>query len=143
MYSTKQVIVMRTDLNMRKGKMVAQGAHASIAFLTRRLATRVANAIDSVPKAIFDTLDYRMEIGLNDREIRWLHTSFAKICVGVDSEAQLLNIRDKAQAAGVEVHVITDNGKTEFAGVPTITCLAIGPDYCDKIDAITGSLKLL
>jgi peptidyl-tRNA hydrolase len=26
----KQLIVMRTDLNMRKGKMIAQGAHASI-----------------------------------------------------------------------------------------------------------------
>ena len=29
----KQVIVMRRDLNMRKGKMVAQGAHASMAVL--------------------------------------------------------------------------------------------------------------
>ena len=33
--ATKQVIVMRTDLNMRKGKMIAQGSHASLAFLTR------------------------------------------------------------------------------------------------------------
>ena len=29
----KQVIVLRKDLNMRKGKMVAQGAHASMAAL--------------------------------------------------------------------------------------------------------------
>lgn len=36
MGKTKQVIVMRTDLNMRKGKMIAQGSHASIAFLTRK-----------------------------------------------------------------------------------------------------------
>lgn len=28
--NVKQVIVMRKDLNMRKGKMIAQGAHASV-----------------------------------------------------------------------------------------------------------------
>ena len=33
----KQVIVMRKDLNMRKGKMVAQGAHASIAIVLEML----------------------------------------------------------------------------------------------------------
>lgn len=29
----KQVIIIRTDLNMRKGKMIAQGAHASVNYL--------------------------------------------------------------------------------------------------------------
>ena len=32
----KQVIVMRKDLGMRKGKMIAQGAHASLKVLTDR-----------------------------------------------------------------------------------------------------------
>jgi PTH2 family peptidyl-tRNA hydrolase len=45
--------------------------------------------------------------------------------------------------AGLEVHLITDNGKTEFHGEPTRTCLAIGPDDAEKIDAITGRLQLL
>jgi len=40
-YRTKQVIVMRKDLNMRKGKMIAQGAHASMAFLTSRTQSRI------------------------------------------------------------------------------------------------------
>lgn len=66
-----------------------------------------------------------------------------KIYVRVDSEAELLEIAQKAQEAGLIVHVITDAGHTEFAGVPTKTCLAIGPDEADKIDAVTGNLKLL
>ena len=45
-----------------------------------------------------------------------------------------MEIHDKALAAGLEVHLITDSGKTEFHGEPTNTCLAIGPDEADKID---------
>jgi len=42
----------------------------------------------------------------------------------------------------LETHLITDNGTTEFNSVPTNTCIAIGPDYSDKIDMITKHLKL-
>ena len=61
----------------------------------------------------------------------------------VDGEEELLQIYDRALEAGLEVHLITDSGKTEFHGQPTNTCLAIGPDETDKIDAITGHLRLL
>jgi PTH2 family peptidyl-tRNA hydrolase len=61
----------------------------------------------------------------------------------VDSEEELMQIHDKAVEAGLEVHLITDSGRTEFHGQPTRTCLAIGPDEADKIDAITGHLELL
>ena len=54
-----------------------------------------------------------------------------------------MEIHDKALEAGLEVHLITDRGKTEFHGEPTNTCLAIGPDEADKIDEITGDLQLL
>ena len=54
-----------------------------------------------------------------------------------------MQIHDKALEAGLEVHLITDSGRTEFHGQPTRTCLAIGPDEADKIDAITGHLQLL
>ncbi|MCA9071910.1 MAG: hypothetical protein KDA84_23440, partial [Planctomycetaceae bacterium] len=37
----------------------------------------------------------------------------------------------------------THSCKTEFHGVPTPTCLAIGPAGADKIDEITGKLQLL
>ncbi len=49
---------------------------------------------------------------------------------------------NKAVAAGLEVYLITDNGKTEFHGRPTRTCLAIGPDDAEGGDPITGDLEL-
>jgi len=120
----KQIIAVRNDLNMRRGKMIAQGAHASIMFLVQRLC---------------DPQD-----GSKDHAIQeWLNDGMTKICVRVDSEAELLEIAQKAEAAGLTVHVITDAGHTEFAGVPTKTCLAIGPDEEAKIDAVTGNLQLL
>ena len=41
--NTKQVIVIRKDLNMRLGKSVAQGSHASISFLTRKIQSNRKN----------------------------------------------------------------------------------------------------
>ena len=73
----------------------------------------------------------------------WLAGTFAKVCCRVNSEAELAEIHDKALEAGLEVHLITDSGRTEFHGQPTRTCLAIGPDDADKIDAVTGDLELL
>ena len=124
---TKQVIVMRHDLKMRRGKQIAQGSHASMAFLTRKLQKHGQLTLD----------DFSPE------EQAWLTASFAKICCRVNSEEELLEIRDKAIAAGLEVHLITDSGKTEFHGVPTNTCLAIGPDEAEKINEVTGHLELL
>jgi peptidyl-tRNA hydrolase, PTH2 family len=137
---TKQVIVMRTDTNppMRKGKMVAQGAHASIAFLTRRIerlavGERYPQGYDGDPWAFLD-LTWAMR--------EWMADSFAKVCCRCDSLDDLMAIKAKAEAAGLEVHLVTDSGRTEFSE-PTVTCLAIGPDYVDRIDPITGHLKLL
>lgn len=118
----KQVIVIRKDLNMRKGKMVAQGSHASIAFLTRRLEN---------------------EQPLTPVQKLWLDHSFAKICVSVDSEQELLDIQKQAQQQNIECHLVTDEGRTEFNGTPTHTCLALGPDYDYVIDPVTKHLKLL
>lgn len=118
----KQVIVMRKDLNMRKGKMVAQGSHASIAFLTKRLQKNES---------------------LTDVQKEWLENSFTKICVSVENEKELLAIKEKAENNNVECHLVTDNGLTEFKGVPTNTCLALGPDHSEVLDLISGDLKLL
>ena len=123
----KQVIVMRHDLKIRRGKQIAQGAHAAMSFICRRLQER-----DSVSLGDF-----------TDAQRAWLTGSFAKVCCRVDSEEELMLIHGKAVEAGLEVHLITDSGRTEFHGQPTRTCLAIGPDEADKIDAITGHLQLL
>jgi PTH2 family peptidyl-tRNA hydrolase len=123
----KQVIVLRKDLNMRKGKMVAQGAHASMAAILK-LAVREGN---------------RLVIPLDERIEPWLLGRFTKICVSVNSEAELLAIHEKSLAAGVLTALILDSGVTEFGGVPTNTAVAVGPDQVGKVDAITGGLPLL
>ena len=126
----KQVIVMRNDLNMRKGKMIAQGSHASMMFLVESLMAAARDPAGS----------FHLDAGA----WRWLASGrMSKICVRVDSEAELLDVAAKAQAAGLPVHVITDAGLTEFGGVPTRTCAAIGPAAASSIDPITGHLKLL
>lgn len=121
----KQVIVIRRDLKMRRGKEIAQGAHASMMWLSDRLR--------------------RFNFGsphLSVEEMEWLRGSFAKITVQVNSEEELLTILNAAKAKGLTAHLVTDSGKTEFDGVPTNTCCAIGPHEADKIDEITRELKL-
>ena len=127
MDAVKQVIVMRKDLGMRKGKMIAQGAHASMSFICRRLQETGSVSFDDFTEA----------------QRAWLTGAFAKVCCRVNSEEELMEIHDKALKAGLEVHLITDSGETEFHGEPTNTCLAIGPDGADKIDTVTGDLQLL
>lgn len=127
--NTKQVIVMRTDLNMRKGKMIAQGAHASLGIFSKTFLY--------IPE--FNCHVVKVTAEAED----WLNNSYTKICVGVDSEAALMDIYQKAIAVQVPAIVVTDNGKTEFDGIPTVTCAAIGPARSEVIDEITGGLKLL
>ncbi|MBX3423178.1 MAG: aminoacyl-tRNA hydrolase [Pirellulaceae bacterium] len=125
--SIKQVIVMRHDLKMRRGKQIAQGAHASMSFLVQRLQSLGTICLDDFPH----------------HERAWLMGSSAKVCCRCDSEQDLMAIHDRAIELGLAVHLITDSGKTEFHGQPTRTCLAIGPDFAQKIDQVTGHLELL
>lgn len=128
----KQVIVMRNDLEMRKGKMIAQGAHASMIFLIKNMR------MDGDNKAVgLGT------IALSKKEMDWVQGIFTKICVRVDSEEELLDIHHAALDAGLVSNLVTDAGITEFHGLPTHTCCAIGPDDVEKVDLITGGLKLL
>src|SRR4051812_13585610 len=119
----KQVIVVRHDLHMRLGKAIAQGSHASMMFLVQRMATGQP---------------------LSDDEEAWFaESAMTKICVRVDSADELDAIEIDARARQLPVHVITDAGRTEFRGVPTKTCLAIGPADEALVNQVTGSLKLL
>ena len=135
---TKQVIVMRKDLNMRKGKMIAQGAHASLKAVLDSF--RSYSTSDG-------TLIYEAEFGTGEDCVmhNWLTGNFAKICVSVDSEEELMNIYNKAKAINdfIPLSLIRDAGLTEFGGVPTYTCICIGPYISEEIDKITGHLKLL
>ena len=136
--ATKQVIVIRKDLKMRRGKEIAQGAHASIKFLVDRIKEHVSTGGSS------DTWDERPIdfMRFSDAEKEWMEGLFKKVCLQVNSEDELIGIYMAAKKAGLETHLITDSGLTEFNGVPTKTCLAIGPDEESKIDEITGKLSL-
>ena len=65
-----------------------------------------------------------------------------KICLGVESKAELIDIYNKAKEANLPVYTVTDAGHTELEP-GTVTCLAIGPAKDEDIDKITGNLKLL
>jgi len=115
----KQVILIRKDLKMRRGKEIAQGSHASMAFLIKYPIPNKAPIIKE-----------------------WLEGGQTKICLQIHSEEELLELFKQADMAGLRANVITDAGRTEFNGVPTRTCLAIGPDKGEAIDKITKHLKL-
>jgi PTH2 family peptidyl-tRNA hydrolase len=132
----KQVIVMRKDLKMRRGKEIAQGSHASMSFLSRRLQEMLKRQYEEG----YDLPS--LETAFSDAELEWLQGLFTKVCLQVDSEDELVAVHIAALDAGLECHLIEDSGATEFHGVKTKTCLAIGPDDADKINEVTGHLKL-
>lgn len=116
----KQVIVLRKDLGMRKGKMVAQGAHASLGAIL-----------------------HEGKLKTNDDVKAWLEGRFTKVCVSVNSEEELLEVYNKAKSLKLNCSLIRDAGLTEFDGVPTLTAVAVGPGKPEVVDKVTGQLKLL
>jgi PTH2 family peptidyl-tRNA hydrolase len=134
----KQVIVMRKDLSMNKGKMIAQGAHASMdAFLS---LMNLENTEFGTEKNI---LVIRGQFKESSPMAVWLRGTYTKVCVGVNSEEALLDLFEAATAADLPRALITDSGKTVFHGEPTNTCIAIGPAEAELIDKITGHLNLI
>ena len=128
--NTKQVIVLRKDLKMRKGKMVAQGAHASMKAILDRGGLKHPES---------DALVIEMTPEMKS----WLCGIFTKICVSVDSEEELLYIYEQAKDEGLVCSLIQDAGLTEFDGVATYTAVAIGPARNKEVDEVTKALSLL
>lgn len=111
----KQVIVVDRALNLPPGKLAAQVAHGSmIAFL-------------------------RAE---PDLQRAWLETGMAKIVLACDDAAALAALADQAGAAGLSTGLVRDAGRT-VVSAGTTTCLGIGPDTVERVDAVTGMLRLL
>lgn len=126
----KQVIVIRKDLKMRRGKEIAQGAHAAMAWLTELIRPGVLGWPETA------------SVRLSAAQQAWVKGSFRKVVCQVDTEEELLKVHEAARAAGLESHLITDSGFTEFHGEPTNTAVGIGPDYAERIDPVTGGLAL-
>lgn len=136
--AVKQIILIRKDLKMRRGKEIAQGAHASMAVLTNNL---IGYPFKWYLFPLF--LVRFIFLFLNHRYFRkWLTGKFTKICLTVESEEELLKYYKLAKEKKILCSLIKDAGLTEFGGVPTYTTVAIGPDVPSKIDPITKNLRL-
>lgn len=133
--SVKQIIVVRKDLKMGRGKIASQASHASMAAVIMP-EDYILDEYDISEK----TLTTHM---VDDYLKEWLNGSFVKVCLSCDSEEELIEMYHLAKEKGIRRSLIKDEGRTCFKGVPTYTCLALGPYDSEIIDEITGSLKLL
>lgn len=131
----KQVIIIRKNFpdgkggvkSMRRGKEIAQGSHASMSFMLKQIQAQ------GKPEN---------RVHMSKDAIEWIKSGQTKVCLKIDDEKELIDIVNKAKSAGLEAHMIVDAGRTEFDGVPTITCAAIGPNKSIEIDKFTKHLKL-
>ena len=128
----KQVIIFRKDLNMRKGKIAAQVAHASMAVILNQ-----AHIFQPTPP-VGPNDRAHLILYMNEETAAWVTGKFTKIVLSVNSLAELIELHDLAAAARLPHALITDSGATEFHGVATDTALAIGPAKSELIDVLCG-----
>lgn len=111
----KQVIILRKDVGMDKGKMIVHAIHA---------------AIDSMRNS--------------DEEIikKWEKEGSKKIVLKINSMKEFEKVEAQLKKAKVPFVVIKDAGLTQLKR-GTVTALGVGPVEEKKVDKITGKLKLL
>ncbi|MHA1577686.1 MAG: peptidyl-tRNA hydrolase Pth2 [Candidatus Thorarchaeota archaeon] len=117
-FKYKQVIAVRTDLEMSKGKIAVQVAHGAVSAAER---TRV------VKQDIWKS---------------WMREGQKKVAVKVQSEEELTELMHAAVNQSLTYSLIRDAGMTELPP-GTMTVIAIGPAKVDEINKVTGDLKLL
>ena len=117
-FEYKQIIVFRSDLKLSKGKIAAQAGHAAVS---------AAQEAHNRNRSWWDA---------------WLFEGQRKVAVKVKDEKELLELEEQAKELGLPKALIVDRGLTEIPP-GTVTCLGIGPAPVEKIDRITGMLKLL
>ena len=117
-FEYKQVIAVRRDLDMGKGKIAVQVAHAAVSAAeeARKKASQWWEA--------------------------WLQEGQCKVAVRADSEKEILLLQRKARELRLPCALITDRGLTQVEP-GTVTCLGIGPAPSSVIDTLTGNLSLL
>ncbi len=120
--NVKQVVVVHTDVNMRQGKLAAQVAHASLPVFVDRGVI----------------VDGELRVPLTAEMKEWLRGIYAKIVLGVGTEADLVRVHELALASGIPSALVTDLGLTELNGIATRTACAIGPADAGEIVKITG-----
>jgi PTH2 family peptidyl-tRNA hydrolase len=111
----KQVILVRDDLKLPKGKMCSQVAHASVECVLKS------------PKSKLD---------------EWHKEGMKKVVLKVKDFEELNLYLRLANAEKLTTALITDAGKTTVEP-GTVTCLGIGPDEEERIDKLTAKLKMI
>jgi len=111
----KQVILVRMDLKLPKGKLAAQVGHAAVSCSTKSRKMK---------------------------RIIWTNQGSKKVVLKVLDLEELQAYHRKALDHDLIACMIKDAGKTTVKP-GTITCLGIGPDQESKIDAVTGDLQML
>ncbi len=144
MSKAKQVIVARKDLNMPAGKLAAQVSHASLGAVLSlsEKDIRIRKEVKDGSTFIYNEKIITIPYAINSSLDKWLEEKFTKIVLECNSEEELELIYYKAKDAKLPTVLITDAGDTIFNGVPTKTCVAIGPADEEEINNITGKLKL-
>jgi PTH2 family peptidyl-tRNA hydrolase len=117
MANMKQVIIIRTDLDMGKGKIAAQVGHACVL------------GAEHVRKS-------------NPEWFSEWWEGQEKIVLKVSSLKELEQIKQITIELGIPWSEVTDAGHTQIAP-GTVTCISLGPAPEEKIDKVTGDLKLL
>jgi PTH2 family peptidyl-tRNA hydrolase len=141
MATTKQVVIFRRDLKVHKGKIGSQVAHASLGAVKSLMTLR------DNPKSM--SIDYyELAVERISAMGEWWNDAETTIVLGTskdssDHQQELLDLQAKATALGLPNCVIIDNGTTEFGGVKTMTCLAIGPGYVEEFTGLTDHLTPL
>lgn len=70
------------------------------------------------------------------------YSGSAKIVVAVNSESEMLSLRDKAKGMNIPYYLVRDAGRTQV-DPGTMTVCAIGPAKVSDVDEVTGKLSLL
>ncbi len=117
-FKFKQVIIVRTDLPMKKGKIAAQVAHAAVSAMlqTKKIKNKWVK--------------------------RWLDEGQKKVILKVKSEEEILEIKNLINDKNLPFALIRDKGLTQIPP-GSITALGIGPCPNELIDPITRKLPLL
>jgi PTH2 family peptidyl-tRNA hydrolase len=127
MQNTKMVIVVRKDLNMRKGKFASQVANASLRFLIEN------NESDRGDE---------FYVKMSPEESIWLRESMTRVIAMIDSESGLQDLIMKAEFRGIPVYSVFDSRVTPEKE-RILTCAAFGPVEGDDLSMILGKLKIV